>query len=36
MIVDRSALFVGSMNIDPRSVGLNTESGPIIRSPALA
>ncbi len=36
VIVDRSTLFVGSMNIDPRSVGLNTESGLIIRSPVLA
>ena len=36
IIVDRSTLFVGSMNIDPRSIGLNTETGLIIRSPALA
>lgn len=36
IIVDRSTLFVGSMNIDPRSIGLNTETGLIIRSPVLA
>uniref|UniRef100_UPI0018EB3492 phospholipase D family protein n=1 Tax=Ralstonia sp. ASV6 TaxID=2795124 RepID=UPI0018EB3492 len=33
VIVDRSTLFVGSMNVDPRSVGLNTETGLIIHSP---
>lgn len=36
IIVDRSTLFVGSMNIDPRSIGLNTETGLIIRSPVLS
>ena len=36
IIIDRSTLFVGSMNIDPRSIGLNTETGLIIRSPVLA
>lgn len=36
VIVDRSTLFVGSMNVDPRSVGLNTETGLIISSPVLA
>ncbi|MCO5399556.1 phospholipase D family protein [Ralstonia soli] len=36
IVVDRSTLFVGSMNIDPRSIGLNTETGLIIRSPVLA
>ena len=36
IVVDRSTLFVGSMNIDPRSIGLNTETGLIIRSPVLS
>ncbi|WP_296224256.1 phospholipase D family protein [Ralstonia sp. UBA689] len=36
IIIDRSTLFVGSMNVDPRSVGLNTETGLIIRSAALS
>ncbi|WP_431068314.1 phospholipase D-like domain-containing protein [Ralstonia insidiosa] len=36
VIVDRSTLFVGSMNVDPRSVGLNTETGLIIHSPVLS
>ncbi|WP_112188209.1 phospholipase D family protein [Ralstonia sp. GX3-BWBA] len=36
IVVDRSTLFVGSMNIDPRSIGLNTETGLIIRSPMLS
>ena len=36
VIVDRSTLFVGSMNIDPRSIALNTETGLVIRSPVLA
>jgi phosphatidylserine/phosphatidylglycerophosphate/cardiolipin synthase-like enzyme len=36
VVVDRSTLFVGSMNIDPRSIGLNTETGLIIRSPVLS
>ena len=36
IVVDRTTLFVGSMNIDPRSIGLNTETGLIIRSPVLS
>ncbi|AJW47199.1 phospholipase D family protein [Ralstonia mannitolilytica] len=36
IIIDRNTLFVGSMNIDPRSIALNTETGLIIRSPVLA
>ncbi|KHL04641.1 UNVERIFIED_CONTAM: phospholipase D [Mumia flava] len=36
IVVDRSTLFVGSMNIDPRSIALNTETGLIIRSPVLS
>jgi len=34
--VDRSRLFVGSFNFDPRSARLNTEMGLLIDSPALA
>jgi putative cardiolipin synthase len=34
--VDRSRLFVGSFNFDPRSARLNTEMGVVIDSPSLA
>jgi len=34
--VDRSRVFVGSFNFDPRSANLNTEMGFVIDSPALA
>jgi putative cardiolipin synthase len=34
--VDRSRVFIGSFNFDPRSVRLNTEMGFVIESPALA
>ncbi len=34
--VDRSRIFVGSFNLDPRSERLNTEMGVLIDSPALA
>ena len=34
--VDRSRIFVGSFNFDPRSALLNTEMGVVIDSPALA
>lgn len=34
--VDRSRIFVGSLNLDPRSVHLNTEMGVVIDSPTLA
>jgi putative cardiolipin synthase len=34
--MDRQRAFVGSFNLDPRSVTLNTEMGFIIDSPALA
>ena len=33
---DRSRVFVGSFNLDPRSASLNTEMGLVIESPALA
>lgn len=35
-LVDRSRVFVGSFNFDPRSARLNTELGLVIESPALA
>lgn len=34
--VDRSRLFIGSFNFDPRSANLNTEMGVVIDSPSLA
>jgi putative cardiolipin synthase len=34
--VDRHRVFVGSFNLDPRSVALNTEIGVVIESPELA
>lgn len=34
--VDGERLFVGSMNLDPRSASLNTEMGFVLESPALA
>lgn len=36
MVVDEQHAFVGSMNLDPRSVHINTEDGVIVDSPALA
>lgn len=35
-VVDRQQLFIGSMNLDPRSIKLNTEMGVVLESPALA
>jgi putative cardiolipin synthase len=35
-VVDRKRVFVGSMNFDQRSLGVNTEIGIIIDSPSLA
>lgn len=34
--IDRQRLFVGSFNVDPRSIHLNTEMGFVIESPLLA
>jgi putative cardiolipin synthase len=34
--IDRSRVFVGSFNFDPRSIRLNTEMGIVIESPKLA
>ena len=36
MAFDRRALFVGSMNLDPRSVFTNTEIGVVVEHPGLA
>ena len=36
MVLDRDRVFVGSLNLDPRSHRLNTESGILVRSPQLA
>lgn len=35
IILDRQGVFVGSFNVDPRSVSLNTEVGVILDSPKL-
>ncbi len=35
-VIDRREVFVGSLNVDPRSAVLNTEIGLLVRSPALA
>jgi cardiolipin synthase C len=35
-VVDRRTIFVGSMNLDPRSASINTELGAVITSPQLA
>ena len=36
MVIDRRWVFVGSMNLDPRSAFLNTEMGVLVESPELA
>jgi len=35
-VIDRQKVFIGSMNLDPRSIELNTEIGLLIESPELA
>ena len=35
-VFDRKQLFVGSLNLDPRSIEINTEMGVVIDSPELA
>ena len=35
-MIDRNLVFIGSMNLDPRSASKNTELGVIIESPELA
>ena len=36
VVIDRTALFIGSMNLDPRSASINTELGAVVKSPQLA
>jgi putative cardiolipin synthase len=36
LVVDSETLFIGTFNLDPRSMNLNTESGVIVQSKALA
>jgi putative cardiolipin synthase len=36
MVIDRERVFIGSMNLDPRSAELNSEMGVIVDSPGLA
>ena len=36
LIIDRSVVLVGSMNMDPRSANLNSEIGLVLRSPVIA
>ena len=36
VVVDDRWVFVGSMNLDPRSVNINTEMGVLVESPELA
>ena len=35
MVIDRRRVFIGSMNLDPRSWGINSEMGVVVDSPAL-
>lgn len=36
MLIDRKRVFVGSLNLDPRSIDINTEMGLLIDSPEMA
>lgn len=36
MVIDGSKLYVGSMNMDPRSLHVNTENGVLVNDPVLA
>jgi putative cardiolipin synthase len=36
MVLDRKYIFVGSMNLDPRSMEINSEMGVLVHSPELA
>jgi putative cardiolipin synthase len=36
MVVDRKRAYIGSMNLDPRSVDINSEMGAVIESASLA
>jgi putative cardiolipin synthase len=35
IVIDRHRVFIGSMNLDPRSIGINSEMGVLIESPGL-
>ena len=35
ILIDRKRVFVGSLNLDPRSIDINTEMGLLIDSPEL-
>jgi putative cardiolipin synthase len=35
-VIDRELVYIGSLNLDPRSIELNTEMGLVISSPGLA
>jgi putative cardiolipin synthase len=36
IVIDRTRVFIGSMNLDPRSAEINSEMGVVIDSPGLA
>jgi len=36
IVFDRQSAWIGSFNLDPRSIGLNTEVGVMIESPEIA
>ncbi|TVP93495.1 MAG: phospholipase D family protein [Pseudomonadaceae bacterium] len=36
LIFDRKSVFIGSLNLDPRSINLNTEAGVLVEHAALA
>jgi len=36
MVIDRERVFIGSMNLDPRSWEINSEMGIVVESPGLA
>ena len=36
VVLDKKKIFIGSMNLDPRSATINTELGAVIENPALA
>jgi putative cardiolipin synthase len=36
LVVDSQTVFIGTFNLDPRSMNLNTESGVVLQSKALA
>ncbi len=35
-ILDRKTIFIGSLNLDPRSIDINTEMGIVFHSPEMA